>query len=466
VPKAPDERGPVLQSLCELAMAHGKNSQVRAWRYLGRPSIRVVHMSFSLKSQRGLSLAELGRTSLIGIMSRSLLRDGRAYAAFTGEHLGWLDRLAPGDTPVLDPTSGYGLLANACQKRGIDSYCIEMNPPQYLWQVLCLPEVREGMRSAVSWMLAKRRDWPKGPTERAAVSADWLPPQSIELLCALLDLGESAAESSFQPLPLDRTILSAALITPFASRLASCVPGDITHLKRGGMCVYLGWRDDLATYLRAVLERLDSLGACRVTSSHAVVLADSRAFRPVGYEFKTMLTSPPYPNRVDYSTLFAPENVMLKALAARLPSAFSAGSPLLGTNRTQGVQSAEPTSSCVLEFLDRIRDKRWSTKKQQRDETGYYHRYYSNYFGSLEELYRNTAGYVSLDRFNGFIVIRDNTHHGVTVPAADATVETWRSLGFEAKVVDATEVFHVGTKNPRARGVRAKHKEYVIEVCR
>ena len=104
-------------------------------------------------------------------------------------------------------------------------------------------------------------------------------------------------------------------------------------------------------------------------------------------------------------------------------------------------------------------------KQATYDDEVYYFPYLREYFAALESAYANVSKAAASD-FLGYIVVVNNTHRGVVVPVAEAIVDIWRELGFSSRIERAEESFHLGTKNPRAKGIRARHTEYVVEVRR
>jgi hypothetical protein len=96
----------------------------------------------------------------------------------------------------------------------------------------------------------------------------------------------------------------------------------------------------------------------------------------------------------------------------------------------------------------------------------YYIPYFENYFIDLEEAYKNVSLACADSDFEGYIVVVNNTHRNLIIPVSDVVLEVWTSLGFKTEIFEANELFHIGTKNPRARGLRAKHMEYVIKIWR
>jgi hypothetical protein len=104
-------------------------------------------------------------------------------------------------------------------------------------------------------------------------------------------------------------------------------------------------------------------------------------------------------------------------------------------------------------------------KNAAYDDRVYYIPYLSRYFSDLESAYANVSR--SLSRScEAFIVVVNNTFRGEVVPLAEIVMDIWSSLGFSAAIAKVQEGFHVGTMNPRARGIRARHTEYTIRVTR
>ncbi|MDH4100531.1 MAG: hypothetical protein OEV28_08140, partial [Nitrospirota bacterium] len=104
----------------------------------------------------------LERTSLIRGIYRSLIQQGRAYAAFDPKRVGPLiDKLGQHEI-IFDPMSGYGGLITLCAKAKTlkSAYCIEYNPPAYLWQILINPCHAEKMLTIIDHISKVRRKWP------------------------------------------------------------------------------------------------------------------------------------------------------------------------------------------------------------------------------------------------------------------------------------------------------------------
>lgn len=406
----------------------------------------------------------LSRITLIREIYRALINTGRSYAAFTHKERELVDRLKA-KREIFDPMSGYGLLMRYCSTAGIKSFGVEYNLPQYLWQLLCHPANSENFLHAIKIIRSQRARWPRTKA-KAVVSDEFFPEESLRLLEQLLDRIRQAIEKSFdESTNLEQPAL--ALLLPFAGRLSCSIPGDIsTHTKVGGMCVLLDWERDYEAYLCAIQTRLDHIANTAVTRSHKLVYGDARIYKFPKQRFRAMITSPPYPNHRDFTSMFAPEHALLHELRVsenRAPRQFS--DRIIGSNFVSNRPKNLPESKTALRFLNDIK-RLERNKTATYDDEVYYIPYFENYFIDLEKAYKNVSTACASSDFEGYIVVVNNTHRNLVIPVSEVVLEIWIRLGFKATIFASNELFHIGTKNPRARGLRAKHMEYIIKVWR
>jgi len=104
-------------------------------------------------------------------------------------------------------------------------------------------------------------------------------------------------------------------------------------------------------------------------------------------------------------------------------------------------------------------------EKASYDNKVYYIPYFSRYFFDLEQAYVNIIPSLRKN-FEGYINVVNNTTRDQIVPLAQFIIEFWKRNGFNTEIFSQKESFHVGTKNPRARGFKAKHMEYIIKISR
>ncbi len=417
------------------------------------------------REKKELKQRKLNGLSLVRPIYRTLLNKGRTYAAFNEEKVFPLVEKLANRKVILDPMSGYGSLMLYCSKIGIKGFCLELSSPLYLWHVLNHPANLSLLEAATGKLLSLKMKWPRSSL-KATVSNDWFPNESKRIIVKLLDLTRSLLEGLGQRGKKNEE-LSLALILPFVGRLSSSIPGDVTEVKKGGICVYKDFHDDLTTYLQAVQARLYKIEKESQSDTHTVWLGDCRTIKLPRRRFAAMITSPPYPNHRDFFSIFAPENNCLSWLNERNLINLHPSSRLgIGTNVVSRRTIPVPKSKTIRRFLENLRLFKDSKRpKASYDNRVYYIPYFSNYFHDLEKTYENIEPSFRKD-FDGYIVVVNNTTRDQVIPVAESTVETWKRLGFKTEITDVQEKFHIGTKNPRARGFKAKHKEYTIRIWR
>jgi len=342
---------------------------------------------------------------------------------------------------------------------------LELNLPQYFWQKLCLPESVERFVRSIDRMQEWRRRWPRRK-RLVAVSDDWFTVEGLEILAQLFGLWKEAVKTSFDPKRSDLDELAIALVLPFVGRLACWVPGgNPTQVKNGGMCIFEGWAEDHKRYLDVLKVHLSKLKSLVGRSENRVFYGDARTYQFPPNRFEAMVTSPPYPNRTDYRSLFAPENFFLKWLfEEKLLRMEISEDPIIGSNFVAGRRRREPTTVAALQFLTSIEGLPRGKNAVYHDDV-YYLPYFRNYFCDLEDAYKNVSKALK-PTFTGYVIVVNNTHRNTIVPVASVIMEIWERLGFKAAVHSSSESFHYGTKNPRARGIRGRHTQFIIEIKR
>lgn len=405
--------------------------------------------------------------NLINISYKTLLNNGRNYAAFDHDQLQQCMEIfhTNGAERVLDPMSGYGTIRTCANQYGISTYCVEINTPCYLWQHLTMPQNATKYIAIIDSAIPKANQLPEESVLWEASRRDWIAPIGKSLLeyIYLLLLTESR---KLNDTLYDAEKFAIALLLPFSSRLAAMQNGDVQHVKRGSTAVYRNYRDDLISYLNLLKTKLQhNAEPATMNIPNEIRLGDSKVFQFDGECFDFMLTSPPYPNHIDYAKMFGPENELLNELNQKdlLHIPKNLDDPI-GSNVVSGKSAGEIWSPHANDFIEKIFSYR-KTKKAQDDNRVYYGPYFRNYFYNLQVAYSNIAKYLA-STFTGIIIVRNNTARSYIVPVAESIIDIWQNLGFKAKIVDQREMFHVGSKNPQSKGFKAKHMEYIIKIWR
>lgn len=406
----------------------------------------------------------LSRLSLIRRPYRSLLKVGRSHAAFDEKYVSHLIDELGGKYPILDPMAGYGSLMYLCSKKGIPSISIEINVPLYLWQLMRNPNFSQVFIRIIDILLNEKNRWPK-IRKRADVSDSWFLPDALDVLRKLTQLSTSLCRETANLPEIEPEVIAAAVIVPFSGRLSCYTESENnpTWVKQGGIVVYKNWEKDFKNYLSVLRSYLNKTNSESVPNiEHKNILGNCRKISFTHIRFGSLLTSPSYPNRMDYHKMFLPETVFCDSL--EIPEIKSLSpTEYVGSTEVKGTSPKRSELQTVDAFLDYVLSE--SDKNKRNDNMVYYYPYFANYFSGLFEAFKNIAAAVDSD-FSGFIIVQNNHFRRKEVPVAQAVSEMWRNLGFDAAVIPTDEVFHTGTLNPRARGIKAKQSKFTIKVTK
>jgi hypothetical protein len=403
---------------------------------------------------------------LLNNMYRTLLKNGRTYAAFNKNDIIPIinDLNKKGIKEIFDPMSGYGASVQWCEGKGISTYNIELNTPAYFWQILNNPKYKnlfikaiENINSTISDLISANI--------RSEASDNWFTERGKEIVLNLYNFNKKNFDKITDTDSVE--LLSLALLLPFVSRLSCSTNGDVAHIKKGGLCVYLDYIEHYKLFLNELVRnRINKINNGKKNlTSHEVILGDCAQISMHGKKFNCMLTSPPYPNSRDYAKMFNPENYILDWLYENSIIKFkSPDSITIGSNVVSGRITGQVTSSIAKDFLDKIQSYK-GTKKAMSDNRSYYYPYFKNYFSDIEKAYSNVSLLLD-DKFEGYIVVTNNTARNFVIPVAESIIDIWRRLGFQAEIYKNIEKSHMGAKNPDAKGFKAKHMEYIIKVHR
>ena len=407
----------------------------------------------------------LTRLSLIRRPYISLLRDNRSHAAFDGKAVsGLLDTLKE-KTPVLDPMAGYGTLLHLCSRSKIPSVAVEINAVLYLWLLIRNPKLTKYFLKAIKDLVSNKAQWPTTCT-KAEESDSFFLPEALGILKELYNQCLYYTKSFYNNDDVSAESVAAALIVPFCGRLSCCTESsnNPTWVKRGGIVIYVEWEKDFENYLGAIKIYLNKIAEnASPEVKHEIIFGDCRKIDFSKLNFNSFITSPPYPNRLDYEKMFWPESVFCKEL--NIPSLIPFESTaFIGSTVVRSTSPQLPPLESVHEFMTKITALDL-TKESQKDIYSYYYPYFANYFYNLYEAYNNIL-HCLRHKITGYIIIQNNYFHNVAVPVYQAISEIWNNFGYSVEIYGQEEVFHTGTLNPRARGVKAKQLLITLKISK
>lgn len=412
----------------------------------------------------------MNRINIIRDPYRSLLNNGRTYAAFEKTTtLPLIEKLSHHKI-IADPMAGYGSLMNFCAEKNIPTFNIEYNPPSYLWIVATNPNNSDAIINIINIVEKKNLKFLE-IEKHADISSSWFSERSKEIVIRLFELICNAAKNCIER-PKQEEV-SLAILLPFVGRLSSHVPGNIvSHVKEGGICVYNNLKEDFKCYLLCLKNKLIGIRNNSNKEQHDVVFGDLRTIK-LETTVSAFITSPPYPNGRDYHKMFGPENDCIlfmrenRIIDGMLIIEELISSPIVSKFKNNYVDIIEKISSNTAKrFIKQIENFRGS-KQAKYDNEVYYIPYFSNYFYQIQKAYQNFINCLEKN-CEGYIVVVNNTARNKVIPVAESIVDVFNSFGFETKICEnlTRELFHFGSINPRAKGFRAKHMEYVINVRR
>ena len=355
---------------------------------------------------------------------------------------------------ILDPMSGYGGSMSFFGKKGYRTTNIEINPPEYYWQLLINPQSTKAILSLIKQIQKERIKFLKFK-ETFSLIDDLFSDEAIINIKALYNIVVEYSNNNND--------LAIALLLPFVSRFANYQKSktNITHFKQGGLCSYVGWKDDFQNYLKIIQKRLSEDFVNYKQTEHTNILSDIMKI-DITDKFSYFVTSPPYPNYRDYSKLFKIENWVLDNVILDEPTNFNM---MIGSNNVSGKKYGEIHSEKANKFLAELKEKSEKLKipKSRSDIRTYYLPYFAQYFYNIQEAYTKLDSMLSKNAV-GYIVANDNITRDIIVPVGAAICDIFNNLGYETKDLDTSQISHYGNIGKDAKRINSKHTRHIIKI--
>jgi hypothetical protein len=389
---------------------------------------------------------------------RGLIIRNRAFASFREDEIKIISddikkTIKKGEC-ILDPMSGYGGTMLHFGKRGYKSVNIEMNPPEYYWQLLINPVNKSYFIKLIKSVLGSFNKLPQLKEDFSITDGYFSEIAITHIKKLYLFLKSQTDETN------NSNELIISLILPFVARFASYIKSttNITHFKEGGFCSYLGWKEDFIDYLECINELI-----CNneyLEKQHKNYLGNIFTIPISKIKYNYFVTSPPYPNYRDYAKIFSIENWVLKNIF-NLESNFD---QMIGSNNVSGKQFEKIDSIRANEFLLQLLKKSKSlSKKSKRDIETYYHPYFSLYFYHIQEAYNRLNKMLS-NTVTGYIVANDNITRDIQVPVGAFICDVFKNLGYNTEFHNDSEINHYGNIGRSAKRMNAHHIRHIIKV--
>lgn len=353
----------------------------------------------------------------------------RAYGGFSRQQQQYyLERLEdPRAKVILDPMAGNGYALAQLALEGAQVWLGDINPALVSLALLRDPRIIRRHLSIEAYVLkliGKLKS--KNSKRKPDYFEDWIAPSIREQLRDYFGLLGIAPQSG--PFSYSQTFWNAPASLRFAAALPVLAAREITcyrssdnytWLKKGGVCREPNLRDALLRALgrwRAFAEALtetDSKGSKWGTVSARLMNVENGCFggSPMA---DIIITSPPYANRLDYTSMWAPELQVLASMWGKDSNLIKVNQMGSTVIKDKSVNSAVQTAlpSFILETLDAIREDNAEASSR------YYYPFFRNYAVTLQSALIQMGGRL---KPGGLLVIfvRDTARKDVMFPTSD-----------------------------------------------
>lgn len=360
------------------------------------------------------------------------------YNASLGRH-GWL-RLTPAYsvrlveeilteldyTPncVMEPFSGTGTTELVCANRGISSFALEINP-FLVWlgnaklDIYPQSKVKEFLSTANALMQNIEAFVPATLPPIYNIDRWWNPPQAsflARLKSAIKTVGDS--------------VVAQLLTVSFCRIIIELSNAAFNHVStsfKDGNDVLFSMEAAKKTFI-AVCEMVAKGASLQPCAASKVILHDARSVpADCAGKYETVITSPPYPNRISYIRELRPYMYWLDYLETAeqasdldwkaIGGTWGRATTLLGT-----WESDHSLPPYIYDIAEKISH---ADNKSAGLMSNYVLKYFEDMHKHLSSVY---AGLASKGKV--FYIIGNSNFYGVTVPAEKIYADTMTAIGF------------------------------------
>lgn len=254
------------------------------------------------------------------------------------------------------------------------------------------------------------------------------------------------------------TLLKAAILLCVRSLSSVTRTANPTWFKAGGMSSNKDLQDivgeSLTTfdkYYRYYYEssKVNQRGRCILSTQNAAELR-------LPQKVDLILTSPPYPNRLDTIVQYGPENYFLSAVGHAIPEKDVIGTTKVRDYKTFAIDFQYLTSKS--EYANRLLNK--IRKSPKLDDPRYYLKYFTRYFAAVCQTFDKVLDNLS-PTGKMYIVVQDNTHRGELIEIDKIVRELLLGAnGWRSRVIKKWERHHLGLRNISRDHAFVRRKQY------
>ena len=371
----------------------------------------------------------------------------REYATFRKSVTKFLiDEVLPNTKTLLDPMCGTAPLIPYTEKMGIAAYFNDFLPVHYYinqaksYRVFqAIKRRRRKRRDCLEIELNKCLAGLKN--KRFIISGSWV---NDDIMSEFLTAWKRTSRYSNG---FDIFLKAAILlcIRPFAGFAGTT---NYTWLMNSGMATHRPIEDIISE----VVHRFDlhytnwygvdgdySKGECHFYHEKAI------DFRPAR-KIKTIITSPPFPNRTDYVIMYAPELYFLEraigSTEIRELRKMAVGNVIVKDypDPSADMANIEATSPRTADFLMEVK------RKGPKRESNYYLRCLTKYFSSLFNLCDRYVSFLT-PKGEMYMVVQNNVHRGEQICLDEFLEDYFSRKGLQVHRMQEWSRKHQGTRN-------------------
>lgn len=378
----------------------------------------------------------------------------RNYGGYTRSQIGYFLGFL-GDAngkKIMDPMAGQAFMLSQLPLQGAHVWLADINPAPLILAALRNPRLLVAHKALSAWFKTAIEPLRRLKVAESGIVDDWFAPlvrEHLERYSEIMKLRSQDRVYSpgvlFDELPRKKQIAIAIPILAARDITSFMRSDNTTWLIKGGLSGRHSLYDALSyaieEWQRFAVESLTQRSSAKSMGSLHLLFQRAELGDPRLRGADLVVTSPPYANRLDYTSMWAPELQVFRVITGAQIDNIKYDQ--MGSNIVRGRQLIEPlrkklpaSAKTALEEIRRNTDSVASA--------GYYYPFFHTYATSLFSAFQVTARYV---RKGGILVafIRDTVRKDVLFPSNDVIQSVAEHLGF--RLVNKTRKIirnHVG----------------------
>ncbi len=365
------------------------------------------------------------------------------------------DEILSAPATILDPMAGTAPLIPFIEKNGHNAYLYDVLPIHFFVNsAKKIDAYNTYKKNGTEWFYEElKKCLSSVKNQSSIISDDWYDKDTLKGLCKAWQTTEKYEQ-------IEKALLKALLLVSLRNYSSFEKSKNRTWVKAGGISSYKSL-DDIVDdtiqrfekYYKESYENNEPTveGSCVIDIKNAITAKTPKLV-------DLIVTSPPYPNRLDYHRLYGPENFFLSNVGFPVKP-----SNLIGTNTVRAYDSFIHGKKYLFSKSPYLSNLITTIEQKKEKDVMYYSKYYTRYFDTLFRTFENIIQSLSK---NGklYVVVQDNMHRGEIIEIDTALSDLLKCYGFQTKIVFDEKRHHLGLRNVSKKHfvIRKKHPEKIM----